>query len=143
MQTAGTPALWASNVSGNSYPGGSLELDFYAGYNGKIGDDIGWTAGGLGYYYPGGNFNKINATSALAGPIVNQKLTTTSNYNSGLSWKWIPMPTTYRLRHYRLFRRQHQAPLHQRHQRHPVLRRIVNYPLMDDLTLGFHVGRTA
>lgn len=41
--------VWASNVSGNSYPGGSLELDYYAGYNGKINDDFSWTAGGYGY----------------------------------------------------------------------------------------------
>ena len=40
--------VWASNVSGNSYPGGSLEMDYYAGYNGKFNDDFGYTVGGYG-----------------------------------------------------------------------------------------------
>ena len=50
--------LWASNVSGNSYPGGNLEVDYYAGYNGKLDDDWGYTVGGYGYWYPGANVNK-------------------------------------------------------------------------------------
>jgi len=40
--------VWASNVSGNSYSGGSLETDWYAGYNGKFSDDFGYTVGGYG-----------------------------------------------------------------------------------------------
>lgn len=51
--------VWASNVSANQYPGGSgLEFDYYGGYNGKINDDIGYTVGGHGYYYPGANTNQ-------------------------------------------------------------------------------------
>ena len=50
---------WGSNVTNNTYPGGSgLEFDYYGGYNGKINDDWGWTAGGHGYYYPGADVNK-------------------------------------------------------------------------------------
>ena len=31
--------FWASNVSGNQYAGGSLETDWYGGYNYKLGED--------------------------------------------------------------------------------------------------------
>jgi len=82
---------WASNVSGNSYPGGSLELDYYAGYNGKIGDDFGYTVGGYGYYYPGANYAKSACPSAAyPAPcaLPSQRLDT-FELNAGLSWRWI------------------------------------------------------
>ena len=37
---------WASNVSHYSYTDANMEWDFYAGYNYKLNDDIGLTAGG-------------------------------------------------------------------------------------------------
>lgn len=131
--------LWGSNVSGNSYPGASLELDYYAGYNGKISDDFGWTAGGYGYYYPGANFNKISSSSALTGPIVDQKF---DNFeiNAGLSWKFISYKLSYATTDYfgantkTGYDGGTKGTLY-----HDV---SVNYPLMDDVTLGFHVGRT-
>ncbi len=82
---------WASNVSGNSYPGGSLEVDYYAGYNGKINDDFGYTLGGYGYYYPGANFDKSACPSAAySAPcsLPSQSLNT-FEVNAGVSWKWI------------------------------------------------------
>lgn len=48
---------WASNVSGNTYTNGSMEWDFYGGYNGKVNDDLGYTVGLLEYYYPGARTN--------------------------------------------------------------------------------------
>lgn len=125
--------LWGSNVSSNSYPGGGLELDFYAGYNGKVGDDFGWTVGGYGYYYPGANFNKA------ATPGADQKF---DNFeiNGGLSWKWISYKLSYATTDYfgantsTGYTSGTKGTLY-----HDV---SVNYPLMDDLTLGFHVGRT-
>ena len=125
--------LWGSNVSGNSYPGASLELDYYAGYNGKITDDFGWTVGGYGYYYPGANFNKA------ATPGADQKF---DNFelNAGLSWKWISYKLSYATTDYfgantsTGYTSDTKGTLY-----HDV---SVNYPLMDDLTLGFHVGRT-
>lgn len=125
--------LWGSNVSSNSYPGGSLELDYYAGYNGKFSDDFGWTAGGYGYYYPGANFNKA------ATPGADQKF---DNFelNAGLSWKWISYKLSYATTDYfgantsTGYTSDTKGTLY-----HDV---SINYPLMDDLTLGFHVGRT-
>ena len=131
--------LWGSNVSGNSFPGGSLELDYYAGYNGKFSEDLGWTVGGLGYYYPGANFNRINAASALAGPIVDQKF---DNFeiNAGLSWKWISYKLSYATTDY--FGANIQTG-YTSGTRGTLYHDVsVNYPIMDGLTLGFHVGRT-
>ncbi|HWA39887.1 MAG TPA: TorF family putative porin [Burkholderiales bacterium] len=71
-QTDGKPALqggfdyshasgiylgtWASNVSvladAGAYNGSSLEMDFYGGYKGSLGD-FGYDVGLLKYYYPG------------------------------------------------------------------------------------------
>jgi uncharacterized protein (TIGR02001 family) len=83
--------VWASNVSGNSYPGGSLEMDLYAGYNGKINDDFGYTVGGYGYVYPGANFNKSACPSA-AYPVpctLPSRNLNTFELNAGVTWKWI------------------------------------------------------
>lgn len=43
---------WNSNVDDDLYGGGSLEMDFYGGYKGKLGD-FGYDVGLLYYYYPG------------------------------------------------------------------------------------------
>lgn len=75
--------VWGSNVSNNTYPGGSaLEFDYYGGYNGKINDDWGYTVGGHGYMYPGANYNK----ATVAGP--DQKFDS-FEANVGLSWKFV------------------------------------------------------
>ncbi len=44
---------WNSSISGTQYPGGpGLEMDFYAGYRGQIGNTgIGYDVGNLYYYY--------------------------------------------------------------------------------------------
>ena len=132
--TAGWYAgAWGSNVSGGVYPGGSLELDYYAGYNGKISEDLGWTAGGYGYYYPGANTNKA------ATPGADQKL---DNFelNAGLSWKWISYKLSYSTTDYfgantnTGYTSGTKGTLY-----HDL---SLNYPIMDDLTLGFHAGRT-
>jgi len=131
--------VWGSNVSGNSYPGGNLELDYYGGYNGKVNDDLSWTVGGYGYYYPGANFNKINATSALAGPIVNQKF---DNFelNAGITWKWISYKLSVATTDY--FGANLQTGYSSGSKGSMYHDLTVTYPLADDLNLGFHVGRT-
>ena len=81
--------LWGSNVSNNSYPGGSgLEVDYYGGYNGKFSDDWGWTLGGHGYYYPGAN------TNAVLGP---DNTFDTFEVNAGLSYKIVSVKYSYML----------------------------------------------
>ncbi|MDP2155105.1 MAG: TorF family putative porin [Sulfuricella sp.] len=125
--------LWGSNVSGNTYAGGSLELDYYAGYNGKFTDDLGWTVGGFGYYYPGANFNKA------AAPGANQ---TFDNFevNAGLSWKWISYKLSVSTTDY--FGANTKTGYTSGTKGSLYHDLSLNYPLADDLTLGFHVGRT-
>lgn len=129
--------FWGSNVSGNSYPGGGLELDYYAGYNGRIPDDLGWTAGGYGYAFPGANFNKIAASSG--GPGADQKF---DNFeiNAGLSWKWISYKLSYAVTDY--FGANTKTGYAGGTRGSLYHDFSVNYPLMDDLALGFHVGHT-
>jgi uncharacterized protein (TIGR02001 family) len=131
--------LWGSNVSSNSYPGASLELDYYAGYNGKFSDDLGWTAGGYGYYYPGADFNKASTASAAGNLGVNQKL---DNFelNAGLSWKWISYKLSYATTDY--FGANTKTGYTSGTKGTLYHDFSVAYPLADDLTLGFHLGRT-
>lgn len=82
---------WASNVSGNSYPGGSLELDLYGGWNGKLSDDWSLTAGAYGYVYPGANVDRSACGSAAfpAPCTLPSKRFDTLELNAGVTWKWI------------------------------------------------------
>ena len=79
---------WASNVSGNEFPGGSMEWDLYGGYNYKINDDITIGAGVLYYYYPGANFSKANPAAADKSP-------NTFEGNLAASWKWLSFKFSY------------------------------------------------
>lgn len=67
---------WASNVSHYLFTDANMEWDFYGGYNFKLNDDIGLTAGGLYYYYPGGKTG-------------NGKRWDTFEANFGGNWKWV------------------------------------------------------
>lgn len=133
-QTAGWYAgLWGSNVSAGLYPGGNLELDYYAGYNGKINDDLSWTVGGYGYYYPGSNLNRA------AVPGADQ---TFDNFelNAGLSWKWISYKLSYSTTDY--FGANANTGYTTGTKGTIYHDFSVAYPLADDLSLGFHFGRT-
>ena len=55
--------FWASSVSERSYPGGTLELDFYASYGLAINNDWSWRAGIYGYAYPGANLDQAGLAS--------------------------------------------------------------------------------
>ncbi len=79
---------WMSNVSwlrdfGAYNGGGSLEMDFYGGYKGSVGD-FGYDVGLLQYYYPG---------SVTPGFV---KADTLELYGA-LSWKWISAKYSYSL----------------------------------------------
>ncbi len=78
--------VWGSNVSNNTYPGGSaLEFDYYGGYNGKFTDDFGWTVGGHGYAYPGADYNK--AAACVTG-LCGSSSFDSFEWNAGLSYKF-------------------------------------------------------
>lgn len=82
---------WASNISGNSYPGGNLEVDYYGGYNFRISEDWSATVGGYGYWYPGANVNRAacpSAAYAMPCSLPSQRFNT-FELNAGVTWKWI------------------------------------------------------
>jgi uncharacterized protein (TIGR02001 family) len=129
--------VWGSNVSGNSYPGGSLELDLYAGYNGKLGGDFGWTAGAYGYYYPGSDYDKAAAcaTSTCA-----SQTPDTVELNAGVSWKWISYKLSYAATDY--FGANTKTGYADATQGTLYQDLSVNYPILSDLTLNLHIGQT-
>jgi uncharacterized protein (TIGR02001 family) len=45
-----------SQLTDNYYANGSLELDLYGGYRGKIGENLNYDAGLGAYFYPGANY---------------------------------------------------------------------------------------
>lgn len=83
--------VWGSNVSPNTYPDASVELDAYAGYNGSTPiEGLGWTAGLYGYFYPGGSWKKYTYYTA---PGIKQTPQggrwDTYEANFGVSYKWL------------------------------------------------------
>jgi len=134
---------WLSNVSGNSYPGGSLEMDLYAGYNGKIDDDFGYTVGGYGYVYPGANFDRSACPSAAYPTtpctLPRQSLNT-FELNAGVTWKWISYKLSVATTDYFGANASTGYSGHTRGTMYHDL--SVTVPLADDLSLVGHVGRT-
>jgi uncharacterized protein (TIGR02001 family) len=59
---------WASNVSPNTFPDASLEIDIYAGYGGEFGESgVGYSVGLIGYTYPGGNWGDCGNGAVTGG----------------------------------------------------------------------------
>ncbi len=134
---------WASNVSGNSYPGGSLELDLYAGYNGKFDDDFGYAVGGYGYVYPGANFDKSACPSAAypapCAALPSQGLDT-FELNAGVSWKWISYKLSVSATDYF---GANASTGYSGHTSGTLYHDVtLTWPIEDDLSLAAHVGHT-
>lgn len=79
--------VWGSNVSPNTFPDASTEIDVYAGYNGSISavEGLGYTVGAIGYIYPGGDWKKCT----LCAPYNKGGRWDTYEANFGLSYKWL------------------------------------------------------
>lgn len=89
--------MWGSSISPNTYPDASVEIDYYAGYNGKFGksealQDFGWTVGGYGYTYPGADWDKYNYLGDMQ---ATNGSFNTFEVNAGLSWKWLSSKVSY------------------------------------------------
>jgi uncharacterized protein (TIGR02001 family) len=84
---------WASNVSGNQFANGSLEWDFYGGYNYKATDDITVGAGLLYYYYPGANYDQAAVPGA-------DQTFNTLEVNVSATYKWVTAKVSYALTDY-------------------------------------------
>lgn len=134
--------LWASNVSGNSYPGGSLELDYYGGFNGRFREDWSFSVGGYGYAYPGANLAQSACPSAaMAAPCsqVSQRFDT-FEVNAGVSWKWVSYKLSISATDYFGANVRTGYSAGSRGTRYHDL--SVNLPLSDRVSLVGHWGRT-
>lgn len=82
--------VWGSNVSPNTFPDATVELDAYAGYNGSIPavEGLGYSVGVIGYFYPGGSWKKYNY---LGTPDQTPQGGRWDTYeaNVGISYKWL------------------------------------------------------
>lgn len=91
-ENATTFAGGAVVPAGTYSRGGSVELDFYGGYKGTVGD-FGYDIGTLYYWYPGGISAAVQAASA---PFAVPKANTWEAY-AGASWKWLSAKFSYSL----------------------------------------------
>jgi uncharacterized protein (TIGR02001 family) len=82
--------VWASNVSPNTFPDASLEIDIYAGYGGEIGKTgIGYSVGLIGYTYPGGGWDDcVGCFDNLNNPTTSNNKWDTYEANFGLSYSY-------------------------------------------------------
>ena len=90
--------VWGSSISERTYVGASTEFDIYGGYNGTIAavEGLGWTVGAIGYYYPGGGWDKYDALTGVQGKKVHEDFNTWEA-NLGLSYKWVSAKVSYTL----------------------------------------------
>jgi uncharacterized protein (TIGR02001 family) len=83
--------IWASNVSPNTFPDASLEIDYYAGYGGEIGESgVGYSVGVIAYTYPGGSWGDCNGCTKAAGTGTTASNSSWNTYeaNFGLSYSY-------------------------------------------------------
>ena len=128
---------WASSISDKEYNNASMEWDFYAGYNGKINDDMGWGVGAIQIWYPGGK---------LAGVPTEEKYNT-QELNASFNYKILSLKYSYALTNlFGLSDKNYFSALDPATapsgstKGSTYLEANVNYEVMDKLTLGFHVG---
>lgn len=82
--------VWGSNVTPNTFPDATVELDLYGGYAGSIPavEGLGYSVGVIGYFYPGGSWKKYNYLG-----VPNQTPEggrwDTYEANFGISYKWL------------------------------------------------------
>ena len=125
--------LWASSISSHQYAGGSSEIDYYFGYNGKLAGDWGWTAGFYGYYYPGASYK--NATNAT----VADESYNTEEVNAGVSWKWVSLKLSSTISDF--FGANTKTGYTSGSSGSTYLDLTANVPLPNDYTLVLHAGQ--
>jgi len=83
---------FGTNVTPNTYPNANVELDLYAGYNGEVTavEGLGYTAGVIGYFYPGGSWEKYKVAGQTDLSQTPQGgRWDTYEANAGISYKWL------------------------------------------------------
>ncbi len=84
---------FGSNVTPNTYPQANMEFDLYAGYNGTVAavEGLGYTAGVIGYFYPGGSWKKYRSYVDNDDDVQTPQGGRWDTYeaNAGISYKWV------------------------------------------------------
>lgn len=134
--------LWASNVSGRSYAGASAEVDLYAGYNGRWSDDLSYTVGAYGYWYPGGNTrHAVCPSAAFPAPCaLPAQRYDTFELNAGITWKWLSYKLSYAATDY--FGASVRTGYSQSTRGTLYHDLNLSIPVSEGWTLAAHVGRT-
>lgn len=89
--------MWGSNVSPNTYPDASAEIDIYGGYNGTTPiEGLGWTVGLYGYMYPGGSWKKYSF-QGQSQQTPNGGRWDTAEINFGVSYSYFSAKLSYTL----------------------------------------------
>ncbi len=86
--------VWGSSITPNTYPDAATEIDLYANYGGAIGESgVGYSVGVIGYFYPGGSWEKYGLLTAAPGTkgagVKKGGRWDTYEANFGVSYKWI------------------------------------------------------
>lgn len=82
--------IWGSNVSPNTFPDASLEVDLYANYGGEFGNSgIGYSVGVIGYLYPNGDWGECQGCTTNDGvTVADDNSWNTYEANFGLSYSY-------------------------------------------------------
>lgn len=93
--------VWGSNVTPNTFPDATMELDLYAGYSGKVAsvDRLGWSVGVISYMYPGGSWKKYHVAGDPSGFSQTPRggKWDTSEINFGLTYGYVSAKISYTL----------------------------------------------
>lgn len=94
--------IWASNVSPNTFPDASLEIDYYAGFGGEIGGSgVGYSVGVIAYTYPGGSWGDCNCVyNTTTGARASNRDWDTYEANFGLSYSYFSAQVSTTLGNY-------------------------------------------
>jgi uncharacterized protein (TIGR02001 family) len=123
--------LWASSISGSSYPGGAMELDLYASYGRVIDGDWSWRAGFYGYLYPGANLDQAGLPA---------RSLNTAEANAALSWKQVTLKYNRALTDY--FGVDSEQGYRGDSKGTSYLQLDAAFPLGDAWSLALHAGHT-
>lgn len=134
---------WASSISDKEYNNTNMEWDFYAGYNGKIDDDMGWGVGAIQVWYPGGYYD------AMGTPGYGRQRYDTQELNASFTYKSLSLKYSHALTNlFGLSDKNYFSALDTSGETIPggntkgsgYLEANVTHEIMDKLTLGLHVG---
>jgi uncharacterized protein (TIGR02001 family) len=86
--------FFLSNVSDHWLPGANVETDLYAGYRGKLNEDVSFDVGAIYYMYPGADWDEsgFNPPRFPAGTTHSNSLNTGEAY-AAVTYKWLTFKT--------------------------------------------------